>query len=159
MTRPIERPCPQINRGAETMIKLLQHPISASLAAASIGLVVMTATVTAAAAAPPAPAPSRTFKVGEQTFHGRAKTICEIEGKWADGQPFFFDAWDSCAEMKVNPASLADYEGWAPRGPKGSPTVSDIPQGSEVIEINNGVSSVLIYRDRRGDVREVLVRD
>lgn len=157
MTRPIERPCPQTNSGAETMLKFLQYPTITFLAAASIGLVVMTATVTAAAAAPPAP--SSTFKVGEQTFHGRAKTICQIEGKWADGQPFFYDAWDSCAEMKVNPASLADYEGWAPRGPKGSPTVADIPQGSEVIEINNGVSSVLIYRDRRGDIREVLVRD
>lgn len=139
------------------MIQAAPHSVRAIFAAGLLGLTAVTVTMPAAVAAPAAE--PRTFKVGKQTFAGRPKTICVIEGKWSDGQPFTYDTWDTCAEIKVHAASLAEYEGWAPRGPKGAKTVVDIPAGSEVIEISNDFSSVLIYRDQRGDIQEVLIRD
>lgn len=157
MTGPNELLNRSTKRGTHSMIQAAPHSVRAIFAAGLLGLTAMAVTVPAAVAAP-ATAP-RTFKVGKQTFVGRPKTICEIEGKWSDGEQFTYTAWDTCAEMRVHAASLADYGGWAPRGRKGSPTVADIPTGSEVIEISNGYSSVLIYRDRRGDIQEVLIRD
>lgn len=114
--------------------------------------------VTPVTAAAPEPA-ARAFKVGGRTLEGRPKTICVIEGKWADGEYFRYEGWDKCSEMRVSSASLADYKDWEPRGPKGSLSVADIPPGAETIEISNDFSSVLVFRDRNGELQEVLIRD
>lgn len=138
------------------MTQVRQLTAAAALATGLVGLLVQ-ASASASVAAPTAA--QKVFKVGKRSFEGRPKTICVIEGKWTDGGGFRYEAWDTCKAMTVSAPSLATYKGWAPRGPKGAPTVADIPAGSEVIEISNGHSSVLVYRDGRGDLQEVLIRD
>lgn len=133
---------------------LICKPLKATVLAA---LLVSPVVSTAADAAPKSTI--RAFKVGGRTLQGSPKTICVIEGKWADGEHFRYEAWDTCKEMQVTSAKLADYKGWEPRGRKGSPTVADIPPTAEPIEISNGFSSVLVFRDRDGEMKEVLIRD
>lgn len=50
-------------------------------------------------------------------------------------------------------------DGDEPRGRKGSLTVADIPPQTEVIEIGNDYSSVLVFRDALRDTLDVLIRD
>jgi len=145
------------HHGATAMSKV-QRITKATFLTAVTGLLTGAGISTTAAAAAPRAAPHM-FKVGKRSFQGSPKTICVIEGKWADGQPFSYDAWASCKEMTVKAASMANYKDWAPRGPKGALTVADIPAGTEVIEISNDYSGVLIFRDRRGNMQEVLIRD
>ncbi|HEY0027419.1 MAG TPA: hypothetical protein VGC35_06075 [Allosphingosinicella sp.] len=129
-----------------------------SFKAAALATLLISPVMTPAAIAAREPA-ARTFKVGGRTLEGRAKTVCVIEGKWADGEPFRYEGWDTCNELQVSSASLADYKDWRPRGGEGSLTVADIPQGAETIEISNDFSSVLVFRDRDGEMKEVLIRD
>ncbi len=138
------------------MTKVRQLTVAATLII-GVSSLLLPPSASAAVAAPSAV--QRVFQVGKRSFEGSPKTICVIEGKWTDGGAFSYEAWDTCKAMTVSAPSLAAYKGWAPRGPKGAPTVADIPPGSEVIEIGNGYSSVLVYRDRRGDMQEVLIRD
>jgi len=145
------------HHGATAMSKVERITKAAFLAAGFACLLTGAGLPIAAAAAPKATA--HVFKVGKRPFQGRPKTICQIEGKWADGQPFNYDAWDTCKKIMVKAASLAEYKDWAPRGRKGALTVSDIPAGTEVVEISNDYSSVLVFRDRRGNVQDVLIRD
>jgi hypothetical protein len=37
--------------------------------------------------------------------------------------------------------------------------VADIPRGAEVLEVSNSYSSVLLFRDKGGEMREILSRD
>lgn len=137
---------------------ILKAVASVSFKTAALVTLLIGPVVTSVAAAAPEPA-ARAFKVGGRTLEGRPKTICVIEGKWADGSPFRYEGWDTCNELRVSSASLADYKDWEPRGRRGSPTVADIPLGTETIEITNDFSSVLIFRDRNGEMKEVLIRD
>jgi hypothetical protein len=111
------------------------------------------------AAQPVTESAARTFKVGSRALSGTPKTVCIIEGTWRDGTTLRYEGWDTCRKMSVRAASLADYKGWKPRGRKGALTVADIPPEIEVIEIGNEFSSVLVFRDRNGDTKEVLIRD
>lgn len=81
-------------------------------------------------------------------FEGRPKTTCVIEGKWADGLPFRYEAWDSCGKMHVRAFTEKDYKNAPSLGDDDQYSVADIPRGSEVLEPNNGVSTALIFRDR-----------
>lgn len=105
------------------------------------------------------PAGLTSFKVGKQVFSGTPKTVCVIEGKWIDGEPFRYETWDSCREMTMRRATAAEYAGQRPRGSNKSVTVADIPPKGEVFEISNDFSSVLVFRDRAGVQREILIRD
>jgi hypothetical protein len=111
----------------------------------------------------PAEAAQRTapklFKVGSRALVGRPKTICEIKGKWADGGHFRYEAWDSCGKMRVRTVSEKDYKDAPSLGDDGHYSVADIPAGSEVLEISNGVSTTLVFRDRNAVQREILSRD
>jgi hypothetical protein len=134
---------------------ILKGLASVSLTAAALASLLISSVVAAAAPEPAA----RKFKVGGRMLEGRAKTICVIEGSWADGEPFRYEGWDTCKELRVTSASLTEYKDWRPRGRKGSLTVADIPPGTETIEISNDFSSVLVFRDGNGEMQEVLVRD
>lgn len=134
------------------------RPIACAVRAALAALVTGAVVASAAAAASPA-APPHSYKVGKRILLGRAKTICVIEGKWASGEPFRYEGWDSCAKLTVTPAKLGDYKDWPARGGKGALTVADIPAGAETIEVSNGASSVLVFRDAHGETRDVLIRD
>lgn len=144
-------------RGASPM-SIFQLPAFALARAALLATLLISPVVTSMAEAAPKSS-AHTFKVGSRTLQGQPKTICVIEGKWADGEPFRYEGWDTCKEMQVSSASLAQYKGREPRGRKGSPTVADIPPGTETIEISNDFSSVLVFRDADGEMQEVLIRD
>lgn len=102
---------------------------------------------------------SRTFQVAGRPFTGTAKTICVIEGKWADGEYFRYEAWDRCADMSMRRTSHADFKDEESYGNVDDPKVTDIPEKSEVFEVSNGSSSVLLFRDRKGVMREITISD
>lgn len=102
---------------------------------------------------------SSIFKVGNRTFQGRPEVICAIEGTWADGAPFRYEGWDMCAKMRLRAVTEKDYRGAPSLGEDDDFTVADIPRRSEVIEITNGVSTTIVFRDRDGKQREILTRD
>lgn len=106
-----------------------------------------------------APAAKKTFKVGKSTFTGTPRTICVIEGEWADSQPFRYDAWDECSKMNVRRASAKQYAGAPSLGENDEYEVSDIPPGSEVLEVDNTYTTVLLFRDRKGVMREIMIGD
>lgn len=115
-----------------------------------------------AAVAKPAtnkPSGTRTFKVGSMTFSGKPKIVCVIEGKWSDSEPFRFDAWDECSQMQISRGTQADYQSVRPRGTDKRFAGTDIPSGSEVFVISNNYSTVLVFRDKHGIDREILIRD
>ena len=132
------------------------HPVKASFAllgALSISLVA-TSAAEAAQRQPP-----KMFKIGSRSLEGRPKVICVIEGKWADGGYFRYEAWDACGKMRVRAVSEKESKGAPSLGSEDHYSVADIPRGSEVLEISNGVSTTLVFRDRNGEQREILTRD
>jgi hypothetical protein len=120
---------------------------------------IITCTSAAPAAKPTAAAKPHRFKVGSAIFSGSAKTICVIEGKWADGELFRYEAWDECSEMRIRRVPEASYRGAPSLGASKDYTVADIPAKSEVLELSNGYSRVLLFRDRRGIMQEILSGD
>ena len=123
------------------------------LGALSISLIATSAPGAAQRAAP------KVFKVGTRALEGRPKTICVLEGKWADGSYLRYEAWDTCYKMRVRVVSEKDFRDAPSLGDDDHHSVADIPRGSEVLEITNGVSTTLIFRDRHGIQREILTRD
>lgn len=106
-----------------------------------------------------APAAKKTFKVGKSFFTGTPRTICVIEGNWADSQPFRYDAWDECSKMNVRRATAKQYAGAPSLGENDEYEVTDIPPDSDVLEIDNNYSTVLLFRDRKGIMREIMIGD
>lgn len=109
-------------------------------------------------AAPSPPKATRTFKVGQATFTGTSKTICVIEGQWADGEPFRYEAWDRCAAMTITRVPPTDRDQVVEQvlGPNRTFTV---PAGSEGFHIGNDYSTVWVFRNRQGEVEEMLISD
>lgn len=105
------------------------------------------------------PGPANTFRVGKRLLVGRPKTICVIEGKWADGAPFRYEGWDNCGKMHVRSVTEKEYKEAPSLGEHNDVTVADIPQRAEVLEISNEFSTTLVFRDRRGIQREILSGD
>ena len=137
---------------------LLARGISALLGCALVIGATMS-TPAAAVAKPAAAAKIHRFDVGGVTFGGSAKTICVIEGKWRSGELFRFEAWDECSEMRLRRLPAGAYQQTRSLGTNRDYTVADIPAGAEVIEVSNDYSSVLLFNDRRGVMREILSRD
>lgn len=110
------------------------------------------------ASAAPA-AKTTTYKVGTSTFTGSSKTICVIEGQWADGLPVRYEAWDRCSAMKVRRVTAKQYVGSPSLGAYDDFEITDIPPGSDVLEVGNEHSVILLFRDRKGVMREIMIRD
>ena len=115
--------------------------------------------VTASAAEAARPPATKLFKVGRRSLEGRDKTICVIEGKWAGGEYFRYGAWDSCSKMYMRRVTEKEYKDAPSLGAEKDPTVADILKGAEVLERENGVSKTLIFRDLKGEQREILSGD
>lgn len=101
----------------------------------------------------------RTFQVAGRVFTGTAKTICVIEGEWADGEYFRYEAWDRCAEMTMRRTSRKEFKNEESYGNEDDPQITDTPLKAEVLELTNGSSSVLLFRDRKGVMREITISD
>jgi hypothetical protein len=112
-----------------------------------------------AAAKPAAAGKPHRFNVAGTTIEGSAKTICVIEGKWKDGEYFRFEAWDGCSEMRMRRLPAAEVQNAGSLGESRDHTAADVPPGSEVIEVSNDYSAVLLFRDATGTMREILARD
>lgn len=106
------------------------------------------------------PSQARAFKVGPLSFIGTSKSICVIKGRWRDGQPFRYEAWDECNRMVMREARMKSVRTTVPLGERKRDTqVSDIPRNAQVFEISNGYSRVLVFRDVDGNTREILSGD
>lgn len=138
-----------MRRSAEIIVKFAY-----TLGASSIILA-----TTAYGAAPPATPKSHRFKVDNATFSGSAKLICVIEGKWRDGEPFRYEAWDACSKMRMRRPSMNEYKSAHSLGVNNDYSVVDIPDEGDVVEVSNESSSVLLFRDKDGVMREILSRD
>lgn len=99
------------------------------------------------------------FPSGGASFAGTPKTICVIKGQWADGNDFRYETWDSCSNMQIVRGTQANYADAISLGDDERFTGADIPTGSEVIEISNDFSSVIVFRDNAGRTREILIHD
>ena len=114
---------------------------------------------TPALAAPRGASAPHSFKVGGRILRGKLKVICVIEGKWSNGDDLRYEAWDACSKMRVRTVPRSEYAGAVALGNKDDVGVADIPANSEVLELSNDFSGVLIFRDRNGAVREIMTRD
>lgn len=92
-------------------------------------------------------------------FAKKSETICVFEGEWADGEPFRYQGWDTCPKMKITRGDQVKYRSENPRGNDKRLSGRDIPSGAEVIDITNGASTVILFRDATGHTREILIRD
>lgn len=108
-----------------------------------------------------APAPMNTGKVFEvegRKFTGSNSRVCIIEGRWSDGEPFRYQAWDACEKMTMK---------WV--APMPSPEMVEqvngtnrrfvVPAGSESFHIGNDLSVVRVFRNFKGELEEILVSD
>lgn len=100
----------------------------------------------------------KTFKVANRSFTGTAKTICVLEGSWADGESFRYEAWDRCDKItiewvraKSTPQTVEQVHG------RNKTFV--IPAGSEGFIVANDHSRVWLFRDKEGEVQEILISD
>ena len=98
------------------------------------------------------------FKVENLVFTGTPKTICLIEGKWRDGKPFRYEAWDSCPSMRMRRATRKELLQSVALGDSDQ-VPSTLPAQAEVIEISNAYSRTLLFRDRNGHLKHILVGD
>lgn len=122
--------------------------------------VLVAAAILGAGAAHAATEPvARIFKLGPRTLQGRPKTICVITGSWADGAPFRYEAWDRCEKMKVRTVTEKDFKDAPSLGEDDEVGVKAIPRGAEVIEMSNGTSTILIFRDAQGMQRHIRTQD
>lgn len=110
------------------------------------------------AVAPASAEPDTVFKIKGRTFTGTNSEVCDIKGKWSDGEHFFYQAWDSCKKMTVE---------WVP--PKNAPEIVEqvhgrdrkfvIPAGSEGFRFSNDHSAVWVFRNIAGEMEEILISD
>jgi hypothetical protein len=103
--------------------------------------------------------PTRLFKVGGGTITGTPKTICVLEGKWSDRESWRYEAWDTCARMRILRVSRSALQGVVPLGSRKDTVLADIPASAELFEIANTTSRVIIFRDQQGRLREIMTGD
>lgn len=104
-----------------------------------------------------AAAAERKFSVSNGKVNGRPQTICLLEGNWPDGRPLRYQAWDSCAAIKVrmiphDNRPLSHIAGVTSRE-------SNVPADVDVLEISNRSSRAWIYLDQNGRLQDVMVGD
>lgn len=100
----------------------------------------------------------RTLKMGGAVVKASPKAICVFEWAYGDQQGRY-EGWDSCARMTIRTATPTYLRGVRAHGRDKSVTVADIPRGAPSFVVGNGVSEVLIFIDRNGEVREIMTAD
>ena len=88
---------------------------------------------------------------------GTSKSVCMIQGKWADGQPLNYQAWDECPRLSVIKVSYDEIRN--ERSYDDDRPVAAIPKSAEMFRIGNENSEVLLYRDERGETRSIMISD
>ena len=109
-------------------------------------------------AAPPAPVPTRTFQVEGRKFDGKDKLVCVMEGTWSDGEFFRYEAWDRCSDMTLSRIAPSKEDETVEQV-YGKNRTFIIPAGSESFVIGNDYSTVQLFRNREGDMEEILISD
>lgn len=101
---------------------------------------------------------TRSFDVEGRHCIGFDRPACTITGKWDDGEPLRYRAWDSCRKLTIKRvAPKPDVQ--IVEQVHGVDRTFTIPAGSEGLLVGNGNSQVWLYRDERGDLEEILVSD
>jgi len=112
----------------------------------------------AASTALPAQAPGA-FTLEDMRLKAIDRPSCLLVGEWPDGSPLQYLAWDGCAALTVRRVDLDEVRDAPSLGIDDRLTVADIPPGAPIIEIANESSAVLIFPDRDGVTREILIGD
>lgn len=121
-----------------------------------LALVALVGVAPASLAAEQKSAP-RNFAAGKSKLVGKDTSVCFIEGSWADGSPFVFQAWDRCAALSIRPVFADEFNDAQHLGR--ARTSPEAASPLEAFQVNNAHSRVYIYKDRRGHLRERLVGD
>lgn len=112
---------------------------------------------TPAHSAPESKAKTRSFSVGGSKLIGKDTAVCFIEGSWADGSPFVYQAWDRCSALNIRPVSGDAFRDAQNLGR--DKTAPEAAAPLEAFQISNAHSRIYIYKDRRGHLQERLVGD
>lgn len=123
-----------------------------------MSLILLAAAALAAPANPARAAPIQ-FPIGDRVLTGRGPGNCLIEGRWGNGARLRYRAWDVCAKLSVRLVPRASIGAATPLGSDRTTRVSDIPARAEILQIDNATSSVLLFRDKAGRQREILIGD
>lgn len=116
-------------------------------------------TIAAIELTPSAPAdPTTSFSANGRAFSGTPKEVCTIQGTWDDGEIFDYETWDRCEAMTMDyvPAQETDR---LEQQIFGIDEDFIVPAGHEGYTFSNEWSGVMIFRDREGRLKEILVSD
>jgi hypothetical protein len=113
----------------------------------------------AALAGPAAASAQSAIAVEGMRLEARDRPSCLLVGAWPDGAPLQYLAWDACAKLSVRRVALDEVRGAASLGIDDAVTVADIPPGAPILEIANDASVVLLFPDRDGVTRQILIGD
>ena len=122
-------------------------------------MLTMLLALAAAELTPSAPVePTTSFKVNGRAFSGTPKEVCTIKGTWEDGEIFSYQTWDSCEAMTMDyvPAQPSDR---LEQQTFGIDEDFIVPAGKEAYTLSNEYSGVMLFRDRQGRLKEILVSD
>ncbi len=121
-------------------------------------LTLLTALAAATLTAEVEPAPTRRFSANGRTFVGRPREVCAVEGTWDDGEVFYFEAWDVCAKIRMEyvPPQQSDR---LEQQIFGIDEDFIVPAGHEGYIISNEQSAAMLFRDRAGRLKQILISD
>lgn len=104
------------------------------------------------------PEPTTSFDANGRTFTGTPKEVCTIQGTWDDGDIFTYATWDRCEEMTMDYVPPQDADRLEQQI-FGIDEDFIVPAGHEGYVFDNKWSGVMIFRDRQGRLKEILVSD
>lgn len=109
--------------------------------------------------APAAAEPLRTENKETVQWRGTDKPVCVIEGEWRDGGTFRYQAWTRCRDLSVGRLTFDEV----PRGPlpgrDNHHALKALTPSSEIIEVANDYSRVILFRGADGRTIEVMISD
>lgn len=101
---------------------------------------------------------ARDFAVDGRTFSATNNRTCIIEGEWSDGAHFRYQAWDECKALtfeRIKPKPADEIIEQV----HGVDQTFLIPAGSESFVIGNERSLIQLFRNKQGEVQEIVLAD
>lgn len=80
---------------------------------------------------------------------------CIYAGQWPTGMPLHYQAWDRCAKMRVRQIGRSEAIELAQGEEERLAALADVPANARLLELNNGISRVLLYRSGSGKLIEI----
>lgn len=101
---------------------------------------------------------TRSFAVEGRHYIGVGRPVCTITGKWDDGEPLRYEAWDSCRKLTIKRVAPQPNV-QVVKQVHGMNRTFTVPAGREGLLVGNGDSQVWLYRNKRGGLEEILISD